>query len=81
MRTTLNLDQDVLDRAHKAAGELRQPFRQVVNEALRRGIEEIGKAALRRPYQTQARDLGLREGFCLDNIQEVLSQAEGEDRR
>jgi hypothetical protein len=81
MRTTLTLDDDVLDKAKAVAAKRRLPFRAVVNEALRIGLEEVEKSATRRPYRTEPHAMGLRPGYNLDNIQEVLSQAEGEDCR
>ena len=81
MRTTLTLDGDVLDKARALAARRRLPFRAVVNEALRLGLEEVGKTVRQRRYRTQARALGLRRGYSLDNIHELLAQAEGEDFR
>jgi hypothetical protein len=81
MRTTLTLDNDVIDQAKAVAAKRRLTFRAVVNEALRIGLQEVEKSATRRPYQTEPHAMGLRTGYNLDNIQEVLSQAEGEDFR
>ena len=81
MRTTLTIDDDVLDTARAFAERLHTPFRQVVNEALRAGLEAIQKPAASRPYFTRPRKLGLRTGRNLDNIQALLAQIEGEDRR
>jgi hypothetical protein len=81
MRTTLALDEDVLEKARAVAGRLRLPFKTVVNEALRHGLREVEKPAKKRPYRTIPRAMGLREGYNLDNIHEVLVQAEGEDYR
>ena len=38
MRTTLTLDPDVAALLQQAAHEQRRPFKQVVNDALRRGL-------------------------------------------
>jgi hypothetical protein len=81
MRTTLTIDDDVLDRARSVAGRLRVPFRQVVNEALRAGLQTVEEPARSRPYRTDPHKLGLRAGRNLDNIQEMLAQIEGEDHR
>lgn len=81
MRTTLTLDDDVLDKARTLASKLDTPFRRVVNEALRAGLEAIEQPAKTRPYKTQPHKMGLKSGRNLDNIQELLSQIEGEDRR
>lgn len=81
MRTTITLDDDLLDRARESARKLRKPFRAIVNEALRAGLERIGDVSGRRPYRTVPHDMGLREGLSLDNVQELLSQLEGDDAR
>jgi hypothetical protein len=81
MRTTLTLDDDVLDRARLVAKKLRTPFRQVINEAIRAGLETVEQPGKTKPYQTRAHKLGLKSGRSLDNIQELLAQIEGEDHR
>jgi len=53
----------------------------VINEALRTGLNHLEKPTKRRPYRTKPHAMGLRKGYSLDNIQELLAQAEGEDFR
>ena len=79
MRTTLTLDDDV---AAKLKAEMRRsdrPFRDVVNETLRRGLASQRSIASRPArFKINARDLGnLRPGTSLDNISELIEQAEG----
>lgn len=81
MRTTLTIDDDVMDKARAVAFKSRVSFRRIINEALRAGLALVEKPAKRKPYRTKARDMKLRPGFNLDNIQEVLAQAEGENFR
>lgn len=81
MRTTLNIDDDVLDKAKEVAAKHHAPFRHVVNEALRAGLHTFEDPLLSRPYQSQTYKMGLKAGRNLDNIQELLAQIEGEDRR
>jgi hypothetical protein len=81
MRTTLKIDQDVLDKARQLAGRLHVPLRSVVNSALRAGLNEVEKPAVSRPYNTTPHDMGIKRGFSLDNIQDLLAQAEGENAR
>jgi len=81
MRTTLTLDHDVADKTRALARSLGKPFKAVVNEALRLGLQQVEKPAKRQRYQTQPRAMGLRQAYSLDNIQELLAQVEGEDFR
>jgi hypothetical protein len=81
MRTTLTIEDDVLDKAKEVAKKLHQPFRRVINEALRSGLEKIEEPLKSRPYRTQPHKMGLMPGRNLDNIQELISQIEGEDHR
>jgi len=78
MRTTINIDADVLDRARGLANKLGTSFKSVINEALRAGLEEVEKPARQQPYQTEPHAMGLRKGYNIDNIQELLAQLEGE---
>jgi len=81
MRTTLTIEDDVLDKARSLAAKMHSPFRRVVNEALRAGLQAVEKPSLARPYHTQPRKLGLKTGRSLDNIQELIAQIEGEAYR
>ncbi len=81
MRTTLSIDDDVIDRAKAVAAKLRRPFRTIVNEALRAGLDQVEQPAKQRPYRTEPHAMGLRSGRNIDNIQELLAHIEGEDSR
>lgn len=81
MRTTIVIDDDVLDRARGLATRLHTSFRSVVNEALRAGLEQVEKPTKHRRHRTTPHAMGLRRGYNLDNIQELLAQTEGEDFR
>ena len=81
MRTTLSIDDDVLDKAKAVAAKLNLPFRRVINEALRTGLQTVEDPPRIRPYRTRPHQMGLKAGRNLDNIQVLLSQIEGEDHR
>ena len=81
MRTTLTIDDDVLDRARAISAKLRTPFKTVVNETLRAGLDKVELATKQRRYKTKPHAMRLRQGRNLDNIQELLAQIEGEDSR
>jgi hypothetical protein len=79
MRTTLTLDPDVAAKAKRGAAKLGQPFKRVINSALRIGLDEVLKPAAAKPYRSKPLPLGLKPGFSYDNIGELLAQIEGED--
>ena len=81
MRTTLTLDDDVFEKLKQETRKSGQPFKQTVNETLRRGLVAARKRPPQPPFRVQARDLGLRPGFQLDNIGELLEQVEGPTHR
>jgi hypothetical protein len=78
-RTTLTLEDEVMDRLLEQARRSKRPFKQVVNEALRKGLDQ--DRAPRAPFQVQPRNLGLREGFSLDSVSSLLDQLEGPEHR
>jgi predicted transcriptional regulator len=79
MRTTLTLDDDVaveLDRLRRERGS---SLKEVVNEALRHGLNDmISRPEARRRFRTRGFDGGTLL-MSVDNIAEVLAIAEGED--
>ena len=82
MRTTLTIDDDLLDKAKAVAAKISVPFRRVVNEALRTGLQMVEDTPPRtQPYRTHPHKMGLKAGRNLDNIQALLAQIEGEDHR
>ena len=79
MRTTLTLDDDVaaiLERLRKSRDA---SLKDLVNEALRRGLKDmIGRTKRREPSQTRSVALGQLRIAGLDDIGEALTIAEGE---
>ena len=79
MRTTLTLDDDVavlLEKARRAKG---QSFKQIVNEALRAGLVQMGAPGRRRhSFKTRHADLGRCLIGSLDDFSEALAAGEGE---
>ncbi|MGB5158075.1 type II toxin-antitoxin system VapB family antitoxin [Desulfobacterium sp. N47] len=81
MRTTITIDNDVLERARAISAKLRTPFKTVINEALRTGLDHVQQPAKCRRYKTKPHAMGVKAGRNIDNIQELLAQIEGEDSR
>jgi hypothetical protein len=79
MRTTLTLDNDVaveLERLRRARdGSLKD----IVNEALRRGLQDMSAPPRRRKaFRTRAFHMG-KPLISIDNVAEALAHLEGED--
>ncbi len=81
MRTTLTLDDDVAARLEQEQRKRRVRFKQLVNEVLRTGLDALQAPRRRRRFTTSGLSLGPSLVGSLDNIEEVLSRAEGERHR
>jgi hypothetical protein len=79
MRTTLTLEDDVAAVLERLQRTRQASLKELVNEALRRGLREIaGRPKRREPFRTQSVGLGRLRIAGIDNIGEALSIAEGE---
>jgi len=79
MRTTLTLDDDVAAALERLRKSRDASLKQLVNEALRRGLEEMRSRPKRRePMQTRSVALGRVRVSSIDDIGEALAIAEGE---
>jgi Arc/MetJ family transcription regulator len=79
MRTTVTLDDDVAAAIRHLRRVRNATLKQVVNEALRRGIRDMTVRKRRRAtFRTRSVNLGSLLIPSLDNIGEVLATAEGE---
>lgn len=80
MRTTLTLDDDVAALLTRIQAERKLAWKEVVNTALRNGAMAMTKPPQsREPFQTGTLVNGPRNLPNIDNIQEVLEWAEGQD--
>jgi hypothetical protein len=78
MRTTLTLDDDVAAKLKAESRRAGRPFRDVVNETLRRGLASQRATSRGQSFTVETRDLGeLKPGLSLDNIAELIEQVEG----
>jgi hypothetical protein len=80
VRTTLTLDDDVAAKLKTATRKSGRSFRDVVNDALRRGLVK-DREAVRAPFTVQPRDLGLKPGLEFDNIGKLLDYLDDPTRQ
>jgi len=79
MRTTLTIDDDVAAAIERLRRSRDASLKDVINEALRRGIKAMSTPAKQRErFRTRSVPLGTLQVPSLDNIAEVLAIAEGE---
>ena len=74
MRTTLTLDEDVYRKLESESRRTGRSFKEVVNDHLRRSFAVSKESKQKPPFRVKARDMGLRPGVDLSNIQELLDQ-------
>jgi hypothetical protein len=78
MRTTLTIDDDVAASLERLRKTRNASLRDLINEALRRGIKDMSaRPKPREPFRTRAVDVG-EVLVPVDNISEALAVAEGE---
>jgi hypothetical protein len=78
-RTTLTLEDDVVSRLAEESRRTGKPFKVLVNEALRRGLERPARERDR--FTVEARELGLRPGIELNDVHGLLERIEGQEHR
>ncbi len=79
MRTTLTIDDDVAIALERLRRSGDASLKELVNEALRRGIKDMSaQTKRRRRVRTRSVDLGPLQIAGIDNIAEVLAITEGE---
>jgi hypothetical protein len=83
MRTTLSLDDDVAADLRDLQERSGRPWKQVVNEVMRAGVLALAveQRSARRVRRTRGVRLGAPKMGDISNVHDVLSLAEGDDRR
>jgi hypothetical protein len=80
MRTTLTIDDDLAVQIEALRRKGGRRFREVVNEALRRGLSAMeSPRKSQRSFKTRVFDAGAARLPNLDNVAEVLAVIEGEE--
>lgn len=77
MRTTITLDDDLYLAIQTQARQLRKPFKVVLNEMVRLGVQVRHSKSKKVSVQVKTYPMGLPEGLSYDNVGELLEQLEG----
>ena len=79
MRTTITLDSDVASRIERL--KKTRPFKQLVNDALRAGLDQIESDNQKTVRYSLVPVEGEPRRTDLDNVAEVLAEVEGDSFR
>jgi hypothetical protein len=79
MRTTLTLDDDLARELREKAHKTGSPFKEVVNKAIRAGLENIDKPKQIKPYKCKAYPLGYPPRADLDHALNLADRLESEE--
>lgn len=78
MRTTLTLDPDVARMLEEEAHRQRKPFKQVVNEAIRRGLAPRAASRKVPRYRVRPHKTSLRPGIDAGSFNKLVDELEDE---
>lgn len=74
MRTTVTFDDDVARLIREAQHRDNKPFKQLVNEALRRGLSDV--PATPDPYELHTHHSGVRPGIDITALNRLADELE-----
>ena len=79
MRTTLTLDDDLARALKQRAKLLDQPFKQVVNDTLRRGLSPASADQPRRPFRVRTFSSAYAPSVDPERLTDILHDLDIED--
>lgn len=79
MRTTLTIDDSIMQQLKKEAHDAGLPLKQVVNTALDLGLRHLHKKQQRRKYKLKTYSMGTPKGINLDKALYVASLLEDDE--
>ena len=78
MRTTVTLDDELERILRETALRTRRPFKKVLNETLRSGLENHTGTTTAEPFVVRARPMGLRSGLDPSAFNRLADDLEAE---
>ena len=81
VRTTVTLDDDVLERVKRESRSRGVSFRDTLNDLLRMALLNLEQKPRRRTLKIEPTPMGYRAGLNYDNVESLLEYGEGEERR
>jgi metal-responsive CopG/Arc/MetJ family transcriptional regulator len=81
IRTTVTLDDDVIERVKRVSRSRGQSFRETLNELLRSALLEKSSRPPRKAFRVKPSHMGYRPGLPYDNVAALIEYAEGSEHR
>ncbi len=81
IRTTVTLDEDVLERVKHESAVRGSSFRDTLNDLLRLALLHLDQKPERRAIEIKPVHMGFRAGVNYDNIESLLEYGEGDQHR
>ena len=78
MRTTLTIDDDLADRLKEFATVHEVPFRQAVNDTLRKGLEQNSPTAKPTPFIVHPFESPFRAGIDSQRLNQLLDELDAD---
>jgi hypothetical protein len=80
VRTTVTLDEDVLERVKRESRSRGDSFRDTLNDLLRKALSP-GTPAQRRTLEIKPVRMGYKAGLNYDDVESLIEFGEGEQHR
>jgi len=81
IRTTVTLDDDVVERVRHESRSRGMSFRETLNDLLRHALMSQSRPPERRHFKVKATAVGLRAGLTYDDVEALLEYGEGQSHR
>jgi hypothetical protein len=81
IRTTVTLDEDVLERVKRESALRGTSFRETLNELLRTALMNAHAQPRRTGFRLKPAHMGHRPGLNYDSVESLLEYGEGEAHR
>jgi hypothetical protein len=76
MRTTVTLDEDVVQELRRVMRSEEKPFKEALNDALRRGLRLGDPESRNRRFCVRPHDSPFRAGFDADKLNQLADELE-----
>ena len=81
IRTTITLDEDVIERVKQQARANETPFRSTLNDLLRLALFQVEEKPKARVLKIEPARMGYQPGLNYDDIESLLEHGEGDEHR